>query len=368
MKLCDGDEENSLLSMTPSQDGIPPPDPIRVDWPKDRVLINRLDSLCSLVLSGQWPSGRRYVSEAQLNPNSELAGDEMAYTRVIRKPTGTPGGPAAEGDDGEFTVKLLKEEGLKLTFSKQALMPNGSGGESSGRKKRKDQEFSDPDGLHDPLERIPRRRDPPTWLKENPDYEVEGDMLELLVNRSKRKRRRRADKALTGSEKIKVINMRTGKKVGASFCPMLQDLREYLEENADTAVAPEWSDSVRNSGFLPETFFHRLLTEHSEIPKKSRRRHHHHHHHHHHTPEPTVEDPNLEGVEEETLVSDGAYMMDEDDLETSHHFLTSPDFDIKMEGGDSLSQGDYDSSDQEALLGDVIMAQKDSDSSSSSED
>ncbi|XP_074544247.1 chromodomain-helicase-DNA-binding protein 8 isoform X3 [Halichoeres trimaculatus] len=367
MKLCDGDEENSLLSMTPSQDGIPPPDPIRVDWPKDRVLINRLDSLCTLVLSGQWPSGRRYVSEAQLNPTSELAGDEMAYTRVIRKPTGTPGGLAAEGDDGEFTVKLLKEEGLKLTFSKQALMPNGSGGESSGRKKRKDQEFSDPDGLHDPLERIPRRRDPPTWLKENPDYEVEGDMLELLVNRSKRKRRRRADKALTGSEKIKVINMRTGKKVGAAFCPMLQDLREYLEENADTAVAPEWSDSVRNSGFLPETFFHRLLTEHSEIPKKSRRRHH-HHHHHHHTPEPTAEDPNLEGVEEETLVSDGAYMMDEDDLETSHHFLTSPDFDIKMEGGDSLSQGDYDSSDQEALLGDVIMAQKDSDSSSSSED
>ncbi|XP_041659897.1 chromodomain-helicase-DNA-binding protein 8 isoform X2 [Cheilinus undulatus] len=367
MKLCDADEENSLLSMTPSQDGIPPPDPLRVDWPKDRILINRLDNLCTLVLSGQWPSGRRYVSEAQLNPSSELVGDEMAYTRVMRKPIGTPGGPGADGDDGEFTVKLLKEEGLKLTFSKQALLPNGSGGESSSRKKRKDQEFSDPDGLHDPLERTPRRRDPPTWLKENPDYEVEGDMLELLVNRSKRKRRRRADKALTGSEKVKVINMRTGKKVGAAFCPMLQDLREYLEENPDNAVAPEWSDAVRNSGFLPETFFHRLLTEHSEIPKKSRRRHHHHHHHHHHTPEPTPEEPTLDGVEE-TLVSDGAYMMDEEDLETSHHFLTSPDFDVKMEGGDSLSQGDYDSSDQEALLDDVIMAQKSSDSSSSSED
>ncbi|XP_045908385.1 chromodomain-helicase-DNA-binding protein 8 isoform X5 [Micropterus dolomieu] len=367
MKLCDGDEDNSLLSMTPSQDGIPPPDPLRVDWPKDRVLINRLDSLCTLVLTGQWPSGRRYVSEAQLNPSSELAGEEMAYTRVIRKPSGTPGGPGADGDDGEFTVKLLKEEGLKLTFSKQALMPNGSGGESSGRKRRKDQELSDPDGLHDPLERTPRRRDPPTWLKENPDYEVEGDMLELLVNRSKRKRRRRADKALTGSEKVKVINMRTGKKVGAAFCPNLQDLREYLEENPDNAVAPEWSETIRNSGFLPETLHHRLLTEHSEIPKKSRRRHH-HHHHHHHTAEASHEDPNLDGVEEETLVSDGAYMMDEEDLETSHHFLTSPDFDVKMEGGDSLSQGDYDSSDQEALLDDVIIAQKDSDSSSSSED
>lgn len=28
------DEDNSLLSMTLSQDSIPPPDPIRVDWPK----------------------------------------------------------------------------------------------------------------------------------------------------------------------------------------------------------------------------------------------------------------------------------------------------------------------------------------------
>ncbi|XP_068456620.1 chromodomain-helicase-DNA-binding protein 8 isoform X3 [Clinocottus analis] len=367
MKLCDVDEENSLLSMTPSQDGILPPDPLRVDWPKDRVLINRLDSLCTLMLTGQWPSGRRYMPETQLNPSLELAGDEMAYTRVVRKPSGAPGGPGEDGEDGEFTVKLLKEEGLKLTFSKQALMPNGSGGESSGRKRRKDQELSDPDGLIDPLERTPRRRDPPTWLKENPDYEVEGDMLELLVNRSKRKRRRRADKALTGSEKVKVINMRTGKKVGNAFCPMLQDLKEYLEENPDNAVAPDWSETVRKSGFLPATFFHRLLTEHSEIPKKSRRRHH-HHHHHHQVPEPIPEDPNLEGVEEETLVSDGAYMMDEEDLETSHHFLTGPDFDVKMEGGDSLSQGDYDSSDQEALLDDVIIAQKDSDSSSSSED
>lgn len=32
--MCDVDEDNSLLSMTPSQDGIPPPDPLRVDWPK----------------------------------------------------------------------------------------------------------------------------------------------------------------------------------------------------------------------------------------------------------------------------------------------------------------------------------------------
>lgn len=72
------------------------------------MLINRLDSLCTLVLSGHWPSGRRYVPEAQLHPNTELMGDEMAYTRMIRKPTGMPGGAGPEGEDGEFTVKLLK--------------------------------------------------------------------------------------------------------------------------------------------------------------------------------------------------------------------------------------------------------------------
>lgn len=75
---------------------------------QDRVLINRLDSLCTLVVSGQWPSGRRYMSETQLNPSSEFTGDEMAYARMIRKPTGMPGGPGADGEDGEFTVKLLK--------------------------------------------------------------------------------------------------------------------------------------------------------------------------------------------------------------------------------------------------------------------
>lgn len=45
MKLCDVDEDNSLLSMTPSQDGIPPPDPLRVDWPKViNVQFTKLDS------------------------------------------------------------------------------------------------------------------------------------------------------------------------------------------------------------------------------------------------------------------------------------------------------------------------------------
>uniref|UniRef100_A0A7N6AZU6 DNA helicase n=1 Tax=Anabas testudineus TaxID=64144 RepID=A0A7N6AZU6_ANATE len=81
---------------------------------QDRVLINRLDSLCTLVLTGQWPSGRRYVSEAQLNQSSDLVGDKMGFPRMIRKPTGMSGGPGGDGEDGEFTVKLLKVKILPL--------------------------------------------------------------------------------------------------------------------------------------------------------------------------------------------------------------------------------------------------------------
>ncbi|KAG9331034.1 hypothetical protein JZ751_020417 [Albula glossodonta] len=369
LKLCDVDEENSVLSLTPSQDGAPPDsasDPLRADWPKDRVLINRLDSICTVVLTGRWPAGRRQNPEPQPTPPPT---DEPEYTRLIHKnsggSTGAPCEESAEAQDTEFTVKLLKEEGLKLTFSKQALLPNGSGGEGGSRRKRRDLQLSDPDG-QGPLqagERVPRRRDLPDWLKDEGD----GDMLELLANsrgQRKRRRRKRSEKVkeamvLTGSERIKIMDMQTGRKIGGAVGPMLQDLKDCLEENPQYFVAPD--------------LFHRLLPPDHTGSKKGRP-----------CPPPAqdqLEDPLLGAGAGETLVSDGAYMMEDEDLDdaggmtSSHHFL-SPAFDVKMEGGtlqmdagDGLSQGGYESSDREAaLLDDVIMAPKNTDSSSSSED
>ena len=54
--------------------------------PQDRVLINRLDSLCTLVLTGQWPAGRRYTAENQLTSASDEqgGGDELSYSRLMR--------------------------------------------------------------------------------------------------------------------------------------------------------------------------------------------------------------------------------------------------------------------------------------------
>nr|XP_046240987.1 chromodomain-helicase-DNA-binding protein 6 isoform X2 [Scatophagus argus] len=44
------------------------------DWPKDRVIINRLDSICHAILKGKWPSSsEQYDSPASLAANSCLA-------------------------------------------------------------------------------------------------------------------------------------------------------------------------------------------------------------------------------------------------------------------------------------------------------
>lgn len=52
MKLCDVDEDNSLLSMTTSQDGLPPPDPLRVDWPKVIHVVPKLNLKFAFHLKG----------------------------------------------------------------------------------------------------------------------------------------------------------------------------------------------------------------------------------------------------------------------------------------------------------------------------
>lgn len=129
-------------------------------------------------------------------------------------------------------------------------------------------------------------------------------------------------------------------------------------------------NTLHFQGLLPEHFFHRLLTPHTLVSRQS----------HNYLTNPSAQTAlHLEHGENETLVSDGAYIMDDEDLDnnaltTSHHFLTSA-YDAKMEvgsldmdKGDVLSQIGYDGSDREAILDDVIMAPKNSDSSSCSED
>lgn len=57
-----------------------------------------------------------------------------------------------------------------------------------------------------------------------------------------------------------MVNKRNGKKMGGAMAPPMKDLPRWLEENPEFAVAPDWTDIVKQSGFVPESMFDRLLT------------------------------------------------------------------------------------------------------------
>lgn len=44
------------------------------------------------------------------------------------------------------------------------------------------------------------------------------------------------------------------------MAPPMKDLPRWLEENPEFAVAPDWTEIVKQSGFVPESMFDRLLT------------------------------------------------------------------------------------------------------------
>lgn len=84
------------------------------------------------------------------------------------------------------------------------------------------------------------------WMQIN-DFLI-SVFLQLLVNRSKRKRRRRADKAITGTEKVKIINMMTGKKVCYNSVQLLLFLLFTNRSHLCSVGGSFLSDATRTEG------------------------------------------------------------------------------------------------------------------------
>uniref|UniRef100_A0A665VDA6 DNA helicase n=1 Tax=Echeneis naucrates TaxID=173247 RepID=A0A665VDA6_ECHNA len=76
-------------------------------WPKDRVIINRLDSICQAVLKGKWPGTRRVYE-----PGGAVA--SFYTTKLLDNANSLSEDPSASPQGS-------KEGGLKLTFQKQGL-------------------------------------------------------------------------------------------------------------------------------------------------------------------------------------------------------------------------------------------------------
>uniref|UniRef100_A0A8C7WK60 Chromodomain helicase DNA binding protein 7 n=1 Tax=Oncorhynchus mykiss TaxID=8022 RepID=A0A8C7WK60_ONCMY len=119
----------------------------------------------------------------------------------------------------------------------------------------------------------PSNKDLSDWLRQHPTYTMDMPTAytpETLLSsqfpkpKQKRHRCRNPNKidinTLTGEERVPVVNRRNGRKMGGAMAPPMKDLPRWLLENSDFAVAPDWTDIVKQSGFLPEAMFDRLLT------------------------------------------------------------------------------------------------------------
>uniref|UniRef100_A0A6I8N6E2 Chromodomain helicase DNA binding protein 9 n=1 Tax=Ornithorhynchus anatinus TaxID=9258 RepID=A0A6I8N6E2_ORNAN len=140
------------------------------------------------------------------------------------------------------------------------------------------------DGMRLAGDDAPKRKDLEKWLKEHPGY-VEDlgafiPRMQLHDGRPKQKRHRCRNpnkldvNSLTGEERVQLINRRNARKVGGAFAPPLKDLCRFLKENPEYGVAPEWGDVVKQSGFLPESMFDRILTGpvvREEVSRRGRR-------------------------------------------------------------------------------------------------
>ncbi|XP_062993880.1 chromodomain-helicase-DNA-binding protein 8 isoform X6 [Elgaria multicarinata webbii] len=232
------EEESSLLSLPTSHEGSSP-QPSASDlllqerqraheWPKDRVLINRIDLVCQAVLSGKWPSVQQGQGGSCLGQGEGLSRLHGEYTSSPI-PHICPHGPQEEGatsftrlrhsgQDKEFTVQIKDEEGIKLTFQKHKLVPNGAMRERPTLTQKKsskkmvehlflgsqlelqclealrgpdiDLEARIPvvnktDGTLLVGDAAPRRADLEVWLQAHPEYAVDPRFLAYMEERRK---------------------------------------------------------------------------------------------------------------------------------------------------------------------------------------
>uniref|UniRef100_A0A8C7HM24 Chromodomain helicase DNA binding protein 9 n=1 Tax=Oncorhynchus kisutch TaxID=8019 RepID=A0A8C7HM24_ONCKI len=316
-------------------------------WPKDRVMINRLDSICQAVLKGKWPGARRsyeaggavasfYTTKlldnaAAANNSSNLC---SASASASEDPSASPQGSKVKkhvagekefsvkmnevsstglagqmklngGMDGQPVVKRRRGrrknvEGMDLLFMNRKrgpavpenVPPAWGGMSQAGTGLSIASGQGNPLGAQGPMDTesrvsvinlkdgtrlagddAPRRRELEVWLKEHPGFVadtggVNKRQLEQFQQdgrpKQKRHRCRNPNKidvnSLTGEERVQIINRRNARKVGGAFAPPLKDLCRFLQENPEYGVPPEWADVVKQSGYLPESMFDRILT------------------------------------------------------------------------------------------------------------
>uniref|UniRef100_A0A8C6UFG1 DNA helicase n=1 Tax=Neogobius melanostomus TaxID=47308 RepID=A0A8C6UFG1_9GOBI len=292
--------------------------PIRcVSSLQDRVIINRLDSICHAILKGKWPSSNeQYDSPSVLAANSclanslaqhhqhgsahsphaadvdqRLAGDRDGLDQALRGGSGGRRGgqearPAAAAPISAPLPGLdmagILQAGLIHPVTGQIV--NGSLRSDDALRRRRGRrrnvealysEFTKGRGLQPPDAQVGTRGviicfmcalslSSPIGHNMSPLY---TSVLHGFIERPKQRRHRCKDptkldvNSLTGEERVPVVHRGTGRRLGGAMAPAIKELSRWLDANSEYFVAPDWADVVKHSGYLPEGKFSRILTE-----------------------------------------------------------------------------------------------------------
>ncbi|XP_027596173.2 chromodomain-helicase-DNA-binding protein 6 isoform X11 [Pipra filicauda] len=106
------------------------------------------------------------------------------------------------------------------------------------------------------------------WLRQQSDYTLDVPGFGTNFSDKPKQRRQRCKdpskldiSSLTGEERVPVVHKGTGRRLGGATAPALKELPRWLDANLEYAVAADWADIVKLSGYLPENKFNRVLTE-----------------------------------------------------------------------------------------------------------
>uniref|UniRef100_A0A674EC32 Chromodomain helicase DNA binding protein 7 n=1 Tax=Salmo trutta TaxID=8032 RepID=A0A674EC32_SALTR len=266
------EESNASLSTTArdeTRDGFCPEDgePSAIQrttfsfWPKDRVMINRMDNICEAVIKGKWPANRRQFFDIPgLLPGypGPMASECPLQRRGLAELSMVAAAQTSFSGSEDLTLSPQAQMELLQAATPSRHRANGSLADADLPTRRRRGRRKNVEGLE------------LLFVNNKRGTTVQNMSEELLLSsqfpkpKQKRHRCRNPNKidinTLTGEERVPVVNRRNGRKMGGAMAPPMKELPRWLLENPEFAIAPDWTDIVKQSGFLPEAMFDRLLT------------------------------------------------------------------------------------------------------------
>uniref|UniRef100_A0A8C3EHT5 Chromodomain helicase DNA binding protein 6 n=1 Tax=Corvus moneduloides TaxID=1196302 RepID=A0A8C3EHT5_CORMO len=258
---------------------------------QDRVIINRIDNICHAILKGKWPSSSQdakqrsleQLAAAHVHPPIVLNGWREAAVDLSRASDGSPGNsspfPLNTNMPKLGTVNALQSSlGMDLSGILQAgLIHPVTGQIVNGSLRRDDAAMRRRRGRRKNVEGmdliflkerpLPNRLQPARLIKPSSLINIVLFALQNFSDKPKQRRQRCKDpnkldiSSLTGEERVPVVHKGTGRRLGGATAPALKELPRWLDANLEYAVAADWADIVKLSGYLPENKFNRILTE-----------------------------------------------------------------------------------------------------------